>query len=165
MSADASNVATATATATATAAEPLAPGRADAIATSFARQGMMKTLGARIERVARGEVELSMPWSDAITQQHGFFHGGAVGALADTACGYAALSVVGEGEAGLTAEYKINLLSPAQGERLIAIARVLKPGRTLVVAQGDVYAEQQGRRKQVATMLMTLCVVRTLDHV
>lgn len=143
----------------------LAPGRADAIAASFARQGMMRTLGARIERVVHGEVELSMPWSDAVTQQHRFFHGGAIGALADTACGYAALSVVGEGEAGLTAEYKINLLSPAQGERLVAVARVLKPGRTLVVAQGDVFAEQAGRRKQVATMLMTLCVVRTLDHV
>ncbi|CAG9175824.1 PaaI family thioesterase [Cupriavidus pampae] len=147
------------------ASSALAPGRADAIAASFARQGMMQTLGARIERVVRGEVELSMPWSDAVTQQHGFFHGGAVGALADTACGYAALSVVADGEAGLTAEYKINLLSPAQGERLVAVARVLKPGRTLVVAQGDVFAEQDGRRKQVATMLMTLCVVRTLDHV
>lgn len=147
------------------ASSALAPGRADAIAASFARQGMMRTLGARIERVVRGEVELSMPWSDAVTQQHGFFHGGAVGALADTACGYAALSVVADGEAGLTAEYKINLLSPAQGERLVAVARVLKPGRTLVVAQGDVFAEQDGRRKQVATMLMTLCVVRTLDHV
>jgi len=152
------------------ASSALAPGRADAIAASFARQGMMQTLGARIERVVRGEVELSMPWSDAVTQQHGFFHGGAVGALADTACGYAALSVVADGEAGLTAEYKINLLSPAQGERLVAVARVLKPGRTLVVAQGDVYVEQRGagqdvRRKQVATMLMTLCVVRTLDHV
>ncbi|MNT71266.1 hypothetical protein D3C72_2097330 [compost metagenome] len=73
--------------------------------------------------------------------------------------------MVGEGEAGLTAEYKINLLSPAQGERLVAVGRVLKPGRTLIVAQGEVYVEQQGRRKQVATMLMTLCVVKTLDHV
>jgi uncharacterized protein (TIGR00369 family) len=139
--------------------------RADAIATSFSRQGLMTSFGASLSRVEHGEVEISMPWSEGVTQQHGFFHGGAVGALADSACGYAALSMVGEGEAGLTAEYKINLLSPAQGERLVAVGRVLKPGRTLIVAQGDVYVEQDGRRKQVATMLMTLCVVKTLDHV
>ncbi|MCY1227876.1 hypothetical protein D9M69_463920 [compost metagenome] len=148
-------------------AEPaaLSAARADAIATSFSRQGLMTSFGATLQRVERGEVEIAMPWSDGVTQQHGFFHGGAVGALADSACGYAALSMVGEGEAGLTAEYKINLLSPAQGERLVAVGRVLKPGRTLIVAQGEVYVEQQGRRKQVATMLMTLCVVKTLDHV
>lgn len=145
--------------------EALSAARADAIATSFSRQGLMTRFGATLQRVERGEVEIAMPWSDGVTQQHGFFHGGAVGALADSACGYAALSMVGEGEAGLTAEYKINLLSPAQGERLVAVGRVLKPGRTLIVAQGEVYVEQQGRRKQVATMLMTLCVVKTLDHV
>ncbi|MDF3836527.1 PaaI family thioesterase [Cupriavidus basilensis] len=143
----------------------LSAARADAIATSFARQGLMTTFGAALTRVTRGEVEIAMPWSEGVTQQHGFFHGGAVGALADSACGYAALSLVGEGEAGLTAEYKINLLSPAQGERLIAVGRVLKPGRTLIVAQGDVFSETAGVRKAVATMLMTLCVVRTLDHV
>jgi uncharacterized protein (TIGR00369 family) len=148
-------------------AEPgsLSAARADAIATSFSRQGLMTTFGASLRRVDRGEVELAMPWSDGVTQQHGFFHGGVVGALADSACGYAALTMVGEDEAGLTAEYKINLLSPAQGERLVAVGRVLKPGRTLIVAQGDVYVEQDGRRKQVATMLMTLCVVKTLGHV
>ncbi|WP_026201322.1 PaaI family thioesterase [Cupriavidus sp. UYPR2.512] len=148
-------------------AEPglLSAARADAIGTSFSRQGLMTTFGATLRRVDRGEVELAMPWSEGVTQQHGFFHGGAVGALADSACGYAALTLVGEDEAGLTAEYKINLLSPAQGERLVAVGRVLKPGRTLIVAQGDVYVEQDGRRKQVATMLMTLCVVKTLGHV
>ncbi len=145
--------------------ELLSAARADTIASSFARQGLMTTFGAALARVERGEVEIAMPWSEGVTQQHGFFHGGVVGALADSACGYAALTMVGEGEAGLTAEYKINLLSPAQGERLIAVGRVLKPGRTLVVAQGDVFVEQQGRRKLVATMLMTLCVVRTLEHV
>ncbi|CAG9185145.1 MULTISPECIES: PaaI family thioesterase [Cupriavidus] len=145
--------------------EQLSAARVDTIATSFARQGLMTTFGASLARVERGEVEIAMPWSEGVTQQHGFFHGGVVGALADSACGYAALSLVADGEAGLTAEYKINLLSPAQGERLIAVGRVLKPGRTLIVAQGDVFVEQQGRRKLVATMLMTLCVVRTLGHV
>ncbi len=144
---------------------PLSAARADAIATSFSKQGLMTTFGAALTRVEAGEVEIAMPWSEGVTQQHGFFHGGAVGALADSACGYAALSMVGEGEAGLTAEYKINLLSPAKGERLVAVGRVIKPGRTLIVAQGDVFAEQDGRRKAVATMLMTLCVVRTLEHV
>ena len=147
------------------ASQPLDPVRADAIATSFSRQGLMRTFGATLERVARGEVEIAMPWADAVTQQHGFFHGGAVGALADSACGYAALSLVGEGEAGLTAEYKINLLSPAKGDRLVAVGRVIKPGRTLIVAQGNVFTETRGERKAVATMLMTLCVVRSLDHV
>jgi len=145
--------------------ESLSAARADAIAASFSRQGLMTSFGATLSRVERGEVEVAMPWSQGVTQQHGFFHGGVVGALADSACGYAALSMVGEGEAGLTAEYKINLLSPAQGERLIAVGRVLKSGRTLIVAQGDVFVEQEGRRKLVATMLMTLCVVRTLEHV
>ncbi len=145
--------------------ETLSAARADTIATSFSRQGLMTTFGATLQRVDRGEVELAMPWSEGVTQQHGFFHGGVVGALADSACGYAALTLVGDDEAGLTAEYKINLLSPAQGERLVAVGRVLKPGRTLIVAQGDVYVEQDGRRKQVATMLMTLCVVKTLGHV
>lgn len=144
---------------------PLDAARIDAITSSFASQGLMRTFGAELVRIERGEVELAMPWSDQVTQQHGFFHGGVVGALADTACGYAALSLAGEGEAGLTAEYKINLLSPAQGERLIAVGRVLKPGRTLIVAQGDVFTESAGQRKAVATMLMTLCVVRNLAHV
>lgn len=149
-------------------ATPLDADRAHAIAQSFARQGLMTTFGAELVRTERGEIEIAMPWSERVTQQHGFFHGGVVGALADSACGYAALSMVGEGEAGLTAEYKINLLSPAQGERLIAVGRVLKPGRTLIVAQADVHVEAivdgMTRRKAVATMLMTLCVVRTLDH-
>lgn len=147
------------------ASTPLDAARADAIATSFSRQGLMRTFNATLARVERGEVEIAMPWTESVTQQHGFFHGGVVGALADSACGYAALSVVGEGEAGLTAEYKINLLSPAQGEQLIAVGRVVKPGRTLIVAQGDVFTVSGGARKAVATMLMTLCVVRSLDHV
>jgi len=121
-------------------ATPLSAERADAIATSFSRQGLMTTFGAALTRVMRGEVEIAMPWSEGVTQQHGFFHGGAVGALADSACGYAALSVVGDGEAGLTAEYKINLLSPAQGERLVAVGRVLKPGRTLIVRRATCIA-------------------------
>jgi uncharacterized protein (TIGR00369 family) len=85
-----------------------------------------------------------------------------IGAIADSACGYAALSTVAEGKAGLTAEYKINLLSPADGQRLVAIGRVLKPGRTLIVCQADVFVEKSQSRKLCAVALMTLCVVDTL---
>lgn len=138
--------------------------RAALIQASFAKQGLMRSLGTQIETLSHGVVTLSMPCTPNATQQHGFFHGGAVGALADTACGYAALSVVGEGEAGLTAEYKINLLSPADGERLIAVGKVIKSGRTLIVCQGDIFVEKAGVRKQCATMLMTLCVVKSLEH-
>lgn len=129
---------------------------------SFNRQGLMATLGAELTAVERGLVTIELPLSDRVTQQHGFFHGGVIGALADSACGYAALSTVAEGKAGLTAEYKINLLSPADGERLIAIGRVLRPGRTLIVCQGEVWVEKAHQRKQCAVMLMTLCVVDSL---
>ena len=117
----------------------ISPQREQDIRESFDRQGLMTSFGAQVDEVTKGRVVLSMPHSNLITQQHGFFHGGAVGALADSACGYAALSMAGEGEAGLTAEYKINLLSPADGEKLIAVGEVIKAGRTLIVAQGDVF--------------------------
>lgn len=143
---------------------PLSADRSTLIHTSFAKQGLMTAFGARIDALAHGMVTLAMPHNAGVTQQHGFFHGGTVGALADTACGYAALSVVGEGEAGLTAEYKINLLSPADGDTLIAVGKVIKSGRTLIVCQGEVFVEKAGVRKQCATMLMTLCVVKNLSN-
>jgi uncharacterized protein (TIGR00369 family) len=129
---------------------------------SFRRQGLMGTLGAQITAIERGLVTIELPISDRVTQQHGFFHGGVIGAIADSACGYAALSTVPEGKAGLTAEYKINLLSPADGERLIATGRVLRPGRTLIVCQADVWVQKAERRKHCAVALMTLCVVDSL---
>jgi len=134
------------------------------IKDSFARQGLMQTFKAALSHIALGHVEISMPHSHAITQQHGFFHGGGIGALADVACGYAALSTLAPGDAGLTAEYKINLLSPADGDTLVAIGQVIKAGKTLVVVQADVYIEKLGSRKKCAVMLMTLCVVKHLEH-
>lgn len=131
---------------------------------SFSNQGLMKTFNATLERVEHGHIEISMPYSDAVSQQHKFFHGGGIGALADSACGYAAISQLQDGEASLTAEYKINFLSPADGERLVAVGRVLKAGRTLIVCQGDVFVEKEGQRKLCATMLMTMCVVKNLSH-
>jgi uncharacterized protein (TIGR00369 family) len=129
---------------------------------SFRRQGLMGTLGATLSELEWGHATIEVALSDRVTQQHGFFHGGVIGAIADSACGYAALSTVAEGKAGLTAEYKINLLSPADGQRLVAIGRVLKPGRTLIVCQADVFVEKSQSRKLCAVALMTLCVVDTL---
>ena len=142
----------------------LSEGRRTEIEASFAKQGLMRTFQASINKLEHGALEISMPYSDAISQQHGFFHGGAIGALADTACGYAAISVIGEDEAALTAEYKINLLAPADGDRLIAVGSIIKSGRTLIVCQGDVFIEKDGRRKLCAFMLMTMCVVKNLEH-
>ena len=144
---------------------PLSDARIAAVRDSFARQGLMGTLGAELGALARGEATIHVPLSDRVTQQHGFFHGGVIGAIADTACGYAALSIVPDGKAGLTAEYKINLMSPADGELLVAVGRVLKPGRTLIVCQAEVFIEKAGARKLCAVALMTLCVVDTLSAI
>lgn len=142
----------------------LSTSRRAEIESSFAKQGLMCTFQASINKLEHGAVEISMPYSDAVSQQHGFFHGGVIGALADTACGYAAISVIGEGEAALTAEYKINLLAPADGDRLVAVGSIIKSGRTLIVCQGDVFIEKNGKRKLCAFMLMTMCVVKNLEH-
>jgi uncharacterized protein (TIGR00369 family) len=140
----------------------LSPERIAEVQASFQRQGLMRALGAQLTALEHGQATVEMTLSDQVTQQHGFFHGGAIGALADTACGYAALSTVPQGKAGLTAEYKINLLAPADGDRLIAVGRVLRAGRTLIICQAEVEVEKQGRKKACAVALMTLCVVNTL---
>ena len=120
---------------------------------------MMTTLGAEIAAVRPGEVEIVLPYSDRILQQHNFVHGGAVATIADSACGYAALSVMPREAAVLTIEFKINLLAPAKGDRLRAIGRVVRNGRKLVVTLADVFAEEADRRKQVALMTATMMVV------
>jgi len=134
------------------------------IEASFLKQGLMSTFDAHIDSLEYGKLEVSMPYSERVSQQHQFFHGGVIGALADTACGYAAISVIGDDDAALTAEYKINLLAPADGDRLIAVGSIIKSGRTLIVCQGDVFIEKDGKRKLCAFMLMTMCVVKNLGH-
>ncbi len=134
------------------------------IEESFAKQGLMNTFKASLEEIGYGKMVVSMPYSQAVSQQHQFFHGGVIGALADTACGYAAISIIADGQAALTAEYKINLLSPADGERLVAVGTIIKPGRTLITCQGEVFTEKEGKRKLCAIMLMTMCVVKNLGH-
>jgi uncharacterized protein (TIGR00369 family) len=131
------------------------------VRASFARQSIMTTLGAQIAAVRSGEVEIVLPFSDRILQQHDFIHAGAVATIADSACGYAALSVMPRDAAVLTTEFKINLLAPAKGERLRAIGRVIRNGRKLVVTLGEVFAEEAGARKQIALITATMMVVDT----
>jgi uncharacterized protein (TIGR00369 family) len=138
---------------------------AERVRASFARQTVMSTIGATLVRVEPGEVELSMAAAAHLCQQHGFIHAGIVTTLADTACGYAAFSLMTASAGILTAEFKVNLLAPAAGERLVAIGRVVKPGRTLTVAQGEVYAEAEGERKLVALMTATLMAIEGRDGV
>ena len=125
---------------------------------SFSKQKFMATLGARLTRVADGEVEIELPFREDLTQQHGFLHAAVTTGIVDSACGYAALTKMPAGAAVLSAEFKVNLLAPAKGERFIARGRVLKPGRTLCVCAGDVFAIDAGVEKLIATMLGTMVV-------
>lgn len=128
---------------------------------SFGRQSIMTTIGASVQSVRRGEVEIVLPFADHILQQHGFIHAGAVATIADSACGYAALSVMPSDAAVLTTEFKINLLSPAKGERLRAVGRVVRAGKKLVITMGEVFADEGGASKQVALITATMMVVDT----
>lgn len=135
------------------------PDYAERVRASFGRQAFMHFIGAEISAVSAGAVEIQLPYRAELAQQHGFFHGGIVGTVADNACGYASFSLAAADASVLTVEYKLNLMAPASGDVLIARGRVLRPGRTLVVAQADVFAVRQGREKQVATALATLMLM------
>jgi uncharacterized protein (TIGR00369 family) len=126
------------------------------IRLSFSKQGLMTTLGATLGGISPGAVEIILRPSPAISQQHGFVHAGAVSAIADSAGGYAALSLMPAGRGVLTTEFKINLIAPAAGERIIARGRVVKPGRTLTVVQTEVFAESQGQEKLIALLTATM---------
>jgi uncharacterized protein (TIGR00369 family) len=130
------------------------------VRASFGRQRFLQAIGARLVRVAPGEVEIELPWRADLTQQHGFAHAGVITALADTACGYAAFTLMPAGAGVLSVEYKINLLAPGRGDRLLARGRVLRPGRTLTVCMADVIAQAGGRDSLVATLLGTMMTVR-----
>jgi uncharacterized protein (TIGR00369 family) len=128
---------------------------------SFAQQSIMRTLGADVLAVRPGEVEIALPFSERILQQHGFVHAGAIATIADNACGYAALTTMPRDAAVLTVEFKVNLLSPAKGERLRAVGRVVRSGKNVVVTTAEVFAEHGGVAKQVALMTATMMVVAT----
>jgi uncharacterized protein (TIGR00369 family) len=131
------------------------------IRDSFARQQAMVTIGASLSAVRKGEVEIVLPFAPKLTQQHGFIHGGVVAMIADSACGYAALTMMPADAAVLTIEFKLNLLSPAKGERLRALGRVVRPGRKLFVCLGEVFADNGGDTKQVALMTASMMVTET----
>ena len=126
------------------------------VRASFARQGLLATLGARVTHVAPGEVDVELAFDERLTQQHGYLHAGALTTALDVACGYAALTLMPEEAAALTVEFKVNLLAPAAGERFLARGRVVRAGRTLTVCRGDAVALAAGEERHVATMTATM---------
>jgi uncharacterized protein (TIGR00369 family) len=127
------------------------------VRASFARQRVMQTLGVEIARLEPGEIELAMPYDLAYTQQHGFMHAGIITTALDTACGYAAFSLMPADAAVLTVEFKTNLLAPAKGERFVFRGRVVKPGRTVTVCAAQALALADGSDERlIATMTGTL---------
>ena len=144
--------------------DPRDPDYADRVRRSFDRQGAMRLMGAELHRVEPGEVEIAVPFRPEVSQQHGLFHGGVVAAVLDSACGYAALSLMAPGAAVLSAEFKIHFLAPARPGLLLARGRVVKPGRTLLVCLGRAYvrdgtgADGAGET-EVALMTATMAAV------
>ena len=126
------------------------------VRASFNRQAFMTLLNATLEHVAPGAVDIALPYRPDLTQQDGYMHAAVTTAIADTACGYAALSLAPAGYEVLSVEFKLNLLRPAVGERFVAHGRVLKPGRTLSVVRGDVVALAGDHSTMIATMLATM---------
>jgi len=150
----------------ATALTPRDPDWEEKVRASFARQTFMDTIGARLTAVSPGHCEVELPFRGDLCQQNGYLHGGVVTAIAANATGYAAFSLMPPNSSVLGVDYKINLLDPAAGERFIATGRVLKPGRTLSVVEGDVEAETGGTRKLIARMLTSMmCLEGVSDEI
>ena len=139
--------------------DPPDPDFATRVRASFERQDAMLTIGATLGAVEPGRVTIELPWAQALTQQHGFLHAGMIATALDSACGYAAFSLMPVEAAVLTIEYKINLLAPAKGQRFRMVGDVLKPGRTITVVEGQAWAIEDGQEKLVATMNATLMAV------
>jgi uncharacterized protein (TIGR00369 family) len=117
----------------------------------------MSSIGAELLLVEPGKVEIALPYRSDLTQQHGYMHAGIITTIADTACGYAAYTLMPAGSEVLSVEFKVNLLRPAKGERFVAVANVLKPGRTLTVVRADVFSvTEESERELIATMLATM---------
>lgn len=145
--------------------EPRCADFADRVRRSFARQGAMQTLGARLGTVTPGAVDIELVWAQGLTQQHGFLHAGMVATALDSACGYAAYTLMALDAAVLTIEFKINLLAPAKGKRFRMEGRVLKPGRTITVCEGRAFAFDGSQEKLVSTMGCTLMTVSGRDDI
>ncbi|HQR10025.1 MAG TPA: PaaI family thioesterase [Casimicrobiaceae bacterium] len=135
------------------------PGYALRVRTSFGKQGAMKLIGAELKELAPGYCAISLAPRPEVMQQHGYVHAGVVATLVDTAGGFAGYTLFPADSSVLTVEYKLNLLAPAVGDRLVAEGLVVKPGRTLVITRGEVHAERAGKRTLVAMMQQTLMVM------
>ena len=136
----------------------LNPAFAAEVKQSFARQNAMSLIGAELSRVEPGLIEITLPYRADLTQQHGYVHAGIVTTIADSACGYAAYSLMPAGSEVLSVEFKVNLLRPAKGEVFLAHGEVIKAGKTLTVARADVFSVslESGARELVATMQATI---------
>ena len=133
--------------------------------TSFAKQGLMRLFGAEMTSIAPGQVEISLQPKPELSQQHGFMHGGALTAIADSAAGYAALSLMPANRGVLTAEMKINFLAPAAGDRILARGKVLKAGRTLSLVQTEIFAVKADQEKLIAFLTATFMSIENRDGI
>lgn len=138
-------------------ADPDVPAR---IKASFEKQRLMTTIGAHVEHVMPGKVSLRLPFREDLTQQHGFLHAGTIAALADSACGYAALTLMPADAAVLSVEFKVNMLAPAKGDAIVARGEVIRSGKNIMVCRADVFAVSGSEEKLVAAMQGTMMVVR-----
>ena len=135
------------------------PDFAERVRTSFDRQNAMHLIQATLPVVEHGLTEIHLPHWDGVEQQHGFVHGGVVGMIADSAAGYAAMTMVPATASVLTVEFKMNLLAPADGEKLIARGQVVRSGRTLIVTKAEVFAVKDGKESLCALMQQTIMVM------
>ncbi|MBI3652995.1 MAG: PaaI family thioesterase [Acidobacteria bacterium] len=135
------------------------PNFAAQVRASFARQGLMTNIGACLTSILPGEVEIEVAWREDLTQQQGFVHGAIIAAIVDTACGYAAFTLMPPDVEVVTVEFKINFIAPAIGDKVMARGRVTKAGKTLTVCAGDAFAVQHGKEKLVATLQATMMTV------
>lgn len=143
--------------------QPRDPDFAVRVRDSFQRQQFMVTLGATLESVEPGRVEMALPYREDLSQQHGFFHGGVIGTMADNAGGYAAFTLLAAQDSLLTVEYKMNIVAPGKGDRLIAVGTVLKPGRRLIICEAKIFAETGESRKLCAVALCTLMTMENMS--
>ena len=138
---------------------PPDPEFAARVRASFDKQKLMATIGARLESVEAGAVSIRLPYRDDLTQQNGFMHAGAIASVADSACGYAALSLMPVGADVLSIEFKINMLSPAKGESIVARGEVIRAGKRVMVCRADVFALNGQEEKLVAAMQATMMAI------
>jgi len=139
--------------------EPQDPEFAARVRASFSRQRAMALIGATLAAVEPGFCEIALPWREDLTQQKGYVHGGIIGMIADSACGYAAYTLMPASASLVTVEYKINLIAPARAGLLVARGEVVKPGRTLTITSGEVYVRHDRRSVLVAAMQQTLMML------